>query len=232
MLLYAHVLFCHMCNQTSTKLLTMYFLWSQCYVFFRFFSQTDKLLWIFKVLIAAIKPKHNSRLLNYTHGCHLWDVTDREGRHRRVAGPRSQCLSKMWIAIQSKIQCKSHQHFVCCDHFQWKQTNRHLSFMGQREGQLSKSMVIAGSSPSVCSLLFLTLWKILLWVCIQILLKVILSQRLPILLNVAKITSVFYSLSFKAALKHLIYPLLVMTSHLCCLEQFFSYLTLLLCCWI
>lgn len=103
MLLFAqHVLFYHMCNQTSPKLFIIYFIWSKCCVFFRFFCQTVKLLWIFKVLIAAIKP--NSRLLSYRHGCHLWDVTDGEGRHRRVAGPKA-CV---WVKCELQYKVKFH----------------------------------------------------------------------------------------------------------------------------
>ncbi len=52
------------------------------------------------------------------------------------------------------------------------------------------SMEVVGSIPNVCSLHMLIMWKFLIVVSIQIPLKVILSRRLTILLNVAKITLV------------------------------------------
>ncbi len=95
------------------------------FFFFWILSQNFKLLWIFKVLTAGVKPKNSSRLLNCNHGCRLWSVTDREGRHTRVVWLKSQCLSKIWITRQVKIHLKSHLHFDCCQHFKHKWTNSH-----------------------------------------------------------------------------------------------------------
>lgn len=65
---------------------------------------------------------------------------------------------------------------------------------------ISPQPYIAGSVPNVCSLQILAMWKLILVVCVQILLRLILSQRLPILLHLAEITFK-YSISLEAALK-------------------------------
>lgn len=75
---------------------------------------------------------------------------------------------------------------------------------------------IAGSVPNVCSLQILAVWKLILVVCVQILMRLILSQRLPILLILAEITFK-YSISLNAALKvqkssRLLYSILVIPS--------------------
>lgn len=89
------------------------------FFFYRIVSQTVPLLWILwkvhnnfvKVLIAAIKPKHNGRLLNLNNGCHLCCVTESS------MALKSQCLSQIWITRQGRIEPSWRQHFDRCRHF-------------------------------------------------------------------------------------------------------------------
>lgn len=126
--------------------------------------QNSNSLWIPNVLNAAIKPTNGSRLLSGNNGCHLWSVTDTEGKHRREA--------RLWAQYELQDEVKiivNHTSILTaagilsvnsqtapalliarsCPEM-WRNSN--LSTGAQRVGHLSRNMEITGSIPNVCSL--------------------------------------------------------------------------------